>query len=73
MKMAKFAPDKTWHSGRAARDMGLRAEDHVQKWWADDTAAKKKIAAEITNLHQAFRDQTLSSHSLPPGGNISTG
>ncbi len=27
----------------------------IQKWWADDVAAKKKIAAVVTALHEKFR------------------
>lgn len=31
----------------------------VQKWWADDTAAKKKIAAELAALHEPFRAEII--------------
>ena len=31
----------------------------TQKCWADDAAAKKKIAAEITTLHTAFRTDVV--------------
>jgi ATP-dependent helicase/nuclease subunit A len=31
----------------------------VQKWWADDTATKKRISAEITGLHQGFREGVI--------------
>ncbi len=31
----------------------------TQKWWADDTATKRKIAAEIDALHGAFRTEVV--------------
>jgi ATP-dependent helicase/nuclease subunit A len=44
----------------------LKAWDHkpdiTQKWWADDTATKKKIGAEITNLHTAFRTDVIQPY-----------
>jgi len=31
----------------------------VQKWWADETAAKKKVAAEVADLHGAFQTEIV--------------
>jgi ATP-dependent helicase/nuclease subunit A len=34
----------------------------TQKWWADDTATKKKIAAEVMQLHTAFRTDVIGPY-----------
>jgi ATP-dependent helicase/nuclease subunit A len=34
----------------------------TQKWWTDDPAAKKKIAAEVTSLHSAFRTDVIQPY-----------
>ena len=31
----------------------------TQMWWADDTATKKRIAADVTALHQEFRTRVV--------------
>ena len=60
---------------RAAQALGVGTLEHHPDWWADDTAEKKRLAAETARLLADFQARTVRpflaawrQYHLPPGG-----